>query len=300
MVESPVFLLTGSSGQVGSELLAALARMGRVVAPSRGELDLANPDAVRATIRVVRPTCIVNAAAYTAVDQAESEPELCARVNADAPAVLAEEAARTDALLVHYSTDYVFDGSSHSPYRETDKPAPLNVYGRTKLEGERAVAASGARHLILRTSWVYGTRGSNFLRTILKLGATRPTIRVVRDQTGSPTWSRSIARVTAMLIERLLVAPDQVDYGLYHLTAAGSTTWYDFARAIFSAAATLAAAPAPNVEPIDTVDYPTAALRPAYSVLDNEKIGRRFGVEMPHWPLDLERVMAELFSPMVA
>jgi dTDP-4-dehydrorhamnose reductase len=300
MPDSAVILLTGGSGQVGSELLATLAPLGRVVAPSRGELDLASPDAIRATVRAVRPTCIVNAGAYTAVDRAESEPDLCARVNAEAPRILAAEAVRAGASIVHYSTDYVFDGRKRSPYREDDEPVPMNVYGRTKLEGERAVAASGARHLILRTSWVYGTRGSNFLRTMLKLAETRPTIRVVRDQTGSPTWSRSIARVTAKVLERLMVAPEHAEPGLYHLTAAGSTTWYDFARAIFAASAMRGAARSPQVEPIGTAEYPTAAMRPAYSVLDNEKIRRQFGVEIPDWQLDLDRVMAELYPSIVA
>jgi len=300
MPDAAVILLTGGSGQVGSELLTTLAPLGRLVAPSRGELDLANPDAIRATVRELRPTCIVNAGAYTAVDRAESEADRCARVNAEAPGILAEESVRVGASIVHYSTDYVFDGRKRSPYREDDEPAPLNVYGRTKLEGERAVAASGARHLILRTSWVYGTRGSNFLRTMLKLAETRPTIRVVSDQTGSPTWSRSIAHVTAKVLERFLSASERAEPGVYHLTAAGSTTWYDFARAIFAASATRGATPSPSVEPIVTAEYPTAATRPAYSVLDNEKIRRQFGVEIPDWRLDLDMVLTELHPSIVA
>jgi dTDP-4-dehydrorhamnose reductase len=299
MAESLVILLTGSGGQVGGELLSALAPMGKLVAPSRSDLDLADADAVRAIVRTVRPTHIVNAAAYTAVDRAESEAELCSRVNADAPRVLAEEAARAGAWILHYSTDYVFDGRKDCPYHEDDEPAPPNVYGRTKLAGERGIAGSGARYIILRTSWVYGTRGSNFLRTMLTLAQTRPEIRVVRDQTGSPTWSRSIARATATLIERLEATPGQVGSGLYHLTASGSTTWYDFARAIFDAAAARDVAPAPRVVPIESAEYPTVARRPAYSVLDSGKIRREFGVEIPHWQLDLDRVMAELFPSII-
>ncbi|HEX6266246.1 MAG TPA: dTDP-4-dehydrorhamnose reductase, partial [Burkholderiales bacterium] len=222
-------LLVGRNGQVGRELAQALAPLGEVNAPSRAQLDLTDADRIAAVVRGASPEVIVNAAAYTAVDRAESEPDAAFSVNASAPRLLAEEAARLGALLVHYSTDYVFDGEKAGPYAEDDTPRPLNVYGASKLAGERAIAAAGCRHLILRTSWVYGPHGSNFMRTILRAARERPELRVVDDQWGAPTSSTALARATARLL------PSHPE-GLYHITAAGKTTWYGFARAIVARA----------------------------------------------------------------
>jgi dTDP-4-dehydrorhamnose reductase len=293
MAEAAVILLTGASGQVGAELLHTLAPLGRVVAPTRTELDLADLHSLRSAVRVLRPTVVVNAAAYTAVDRAETETDHCASINADAPRVLAEEAARVGALMVHYSTDYVFDGNKRAPYTEDDAPGPLNVYGRTKLEGEHGVAAVGGRHLILRTSWVYGLRGANFLRTILRLARERRELRIVSDQVGAPTWSRSLARETAALVA-MREGLDVSASGVYHLTSAGSTTWYDFGTAILSGDPARGDQVCERVTPIASADYPVAARRPAYSVLDNTRISRQFGIAIPDWRDELSRVLAEL------
>lgn len=288
-----MILLTGASGQVGAELLHTLAPLGRVVAPTRTELDLADLRSLRSAVRDLRPTVVVNAAAYTAVDRAETEADRCAAINADAPRVLAEEAARVGALMVHYSTDYVFDGNKRAPYTEDDASGPLNVYGRTKLEGEQGVAAAGGRHLILRTSWVYGLRGANFLRTILRLARERRELRIVSDQVGAPTWSRSLARETAALVS-MREGLDLSASGVYHLTSAGSTTWHEFARAILGGDPARGDQVCERVMPIASADYPVAARRPAYSVLDNTRISRRFGIAIPDWRDELSRVLEEL------
>jgi dTDP-4-dehydrorhamnose reductase len=274
-------LLTGPTGQVGWELAPRLAALGEVVALDLAALNLADADAIRAHVRTLRPAVIVNAAAHTAVDRAESEADLAFAVNARAPGVLAEEAGRVGAFLVHYSTDYVFDGTKAGPYTEDDAPNPLSVYGRTKLEGERAIQASGCRHLILRTSWVYASRGHNFLLTMLKLGAERPELRVVDDQRGAPTWARDVATATVTLLA-------QPPNGLFHLTAAGETTWHGFACEIMRLAGLT-----PVVHRIRTVEYPTAARRPANSVLDNARLRVAAGIVMPSWEESLARCVAE-------
>jgi dTDP-4-dehydrorhamnose reductase len=263
-------LLTGPTGQVGWELAPKLAHLGEVIAPDRRALDLADAEATRARVRDLRPDVIVNAAAYTAVDRAESEPDLARAINGTAPGVLADEAKRLGALLVHYSTDYVFDGTKEAPYTEDDTPNPLSVYGRSKLEGDRAIQASGCRHLILRTSWVYAGRGQNFLLTMLRLGAGRPELRVVDDQRGAPTWARDIAAATVAL----LADPPN---GLFHLTAAGVTTWHGCACEIMRQAGLM-----PIVHRLRTDEYPTAARRPANSVLDNRKAQALLG-PLPDW-----------------
>jgi dTDP-4-dehydrorhamnose reductase len=291
-------LLTGARGQVGSELARALAPLGHVVAPTHAVLDLTDAAALRSTVRALRPAYIVNAAAYTAVDRAESEPAMCAAINADAPRILAEEAARVGAVMVHYSTDYVFDGSKGAPYVEDDPTAPLNVYGMSKVMGEQGVAGAGGRHLILRTSWVYGAHGSNFLRTMLKLSRERTELRVVNDQTGAPTWSRTIARTTAALLAHMRDAGATAPSGTYHLTSAGATTWYEFAVAILAGDPGQEEQVCQRVVPIRTDEYPTAARRPAYSVLDGAKIHRAFGVAVPDWRAELGHVLAEL--PLVS
>jgi dTDP-4-dehydrorhamnose reductase len=288
-------LVTGANGQVGWALRHALASLGDVIALDRSELDLAQPEALRDQVRAIAPDAIVNAAAYTAVDRAESEPEFARAVNAIAPGVLAEEAQRLDAVLVHYSTDYVFDGTKPGPYVESDPTNPLNVYGRTKLEGERAIGASGCRHFTLRTSWVYGTRGSNFLLTMLRLAnERRNSLRIVDDQIGAPTWCREIATATAALLARPELAGRGAD-GLYHLTASGATSWFGFAQAIFASPemARLGLMP-PALEAIPSSAYPTPARRPANSRLDCGRLAERAGIRLATWDEALGRCMAEL------
>ena len=275
-------LLTGVNGQVGWELHRSLAPLGQVVAMDSKALDLTDADAIRAKVREVAPRIIVNPAAYTAVDKAESEPGRARLVNAVAPAVLAEAAGECGAMLVHYSTDYVFDGRKETPYLEDDVTHPLNVYGATKLDGEAAIRASGVRHLILRTSWVYGARGGNFLLTMQRLMQERPELRIVDDQIGAPTWSRMIAEATALILAQCLSPARGADrpepWGTYHLTCGGETSWYGFAAAI----AELGGYPT-RLTPIPSSDYPTPARRPANSRLDNGKLARVFGLRLPHW-----------------
>jgi len=271
-------LLTGKNGQVGWELVRTLAPLGEIVAYDRAGLDLADAAAIRSVVRAVKPDIIVNAAAYTAVDKAESEPALAHAVNGAAPGILAGEAVKLGALLVHYSTDYVFDGAKPEPYTEADAPNPLNVYGASKLAGERAIAASGARHLVLRTSWVYGLRGRNFLLTMLKLGAERDEITVVDDQIGAPTWCRAIAEATAQILLGLRERPDFAASGVYHLSAAGRVSWCGFAAAIMRLTRS-----ACRVKPIPSRDYPLPARRPANSLLDNDKLHGQFGVALDGW-----------------
>jgi len=280
-------LLTGRNGQVGWELERKLAPLGEVIATDRATLDLADPDAVRRVVRVTKPDVIVNAAAYTAVDKAESEPELAMRINGFAPGVLAEEAKRLGALLLHYSTDYVFDGEKATPYVEDDPPNPLNVYGRTKLEGERAIQASECRHLILRTSWVYGARGKNFLLTILRLAGERQELRVIDDQVGAPTTSGMIAAATAVLLPGVM--KDAQAQSLYHISASGATSWYGFAREIL-----MRTGLRNRVIPISSRQYSAAARRPRKSVLDNGLIIARLGIRLATWMDGLQSTLEEL------
>jgi dTDP-4-dehydrorhamnose reductase len=266
-------LLTGRTGQVGWELERRLGGLAQVIAPERATLDLTRPDSVASVVRSVKPELIVNAAAYTAVDRAESEAVACFRTNAESVAVLAQEAARLGALLVHYSTDYVFNGTKRSPYLETDPTAPINTYGRSKLAGEQEIARSGCRHLILRTSWVYAMRGHNFLLTMLRLARERPQLRVVNDQLGTPTWAGDIAAATVAALDR----PQPIE-GLFHTTADGATTWFEFAQRILA----LAGLGTPVV-PIPTSEYPTPAARPAYSVLDSARFQDASGFRIGPW-----------------
>jgi dTDP-4-dehydrorhamnose reductase len=273
-------LLTGATGQVGWELRRTLAPLGEVKFFDRFGLDLADTPPLVATVRALQPAVIVNAAAYTAVDKAESERDLAFAINATAPRVLAEEAKRIGALLVHYSTDYVFDGEKASPYVEDDPTHPLSVYGASKLAGEQAIARSGCRHLTLRTSWVYGPRGRNFYLTMLRLAKERPELKVVDDQVGAPTSSLEIARATAALLAKGA-------QGLYHMSAAGETTWCGFARAILKRAGL-----ATPVAAIRTEDYPTPAKRPRNSRLDCSKLRRETGVALAGWEAALDEVAA--------
>jgi dTDP-4-dehydrorhamnose reductase len=272
----PRILLTGAAGQVGYELAHLLQAHGDVVATDRSTLDLAQPDAIVAAVREARPDLVVNAGAYTAVDAAERDRATAFAVNAHAPQVLADELKRSGALLIHYSTDYVFDGSATSPYDENAPVAPLNVYGQSKLDGERAIVASGARALILRTSWVYGLRGKNFLLTIRRLAAERDELRIVADQTGTPNWARALAMATATLVARGLPYLNE-RAGLYHFSSTGATTWHGFAAAIVGVART------PKITPITTAEYPTPARRPAYGVLATAHFRDTFGYELPPW-----------------
>ena len=275
-------LLTGKNGQVGWELQRTLLPLGRVHAFDHAGLDLADAAAVRRRLDEVRPDAIVNAAAYTAVDKAESEPELAHAINAAAPALLAQEAARRGALLVHYSTDYVYDGAKAAPYVETDPTVPLGAYGRSKLEGEAGIRAAACDHLVFRTSWVYAARGANFLRTMLRLAAEREELRVVSDQVGAPTWSRLIAEATAHAMKQAMQERRSGAFrsGTYHLTAAGETSWHGFASAIVAGRGGLRVK---QVTPIATADYPTPAKRPANSRLATDAFRARFGLALPDW-----------------
>lgn len=294
MTSGPRILILGATGQLGRELQSSFVEDGEVIAVHRNEVDLASPEQLRAFVRNLAPSIILNAAAYTAVDRAESEPDLAMAVNAHAPGILAEEAQRANALLVHYSTDYVFDGSKTEPWVETDAPNPLNVYGKTKLAGEEAIRHVGGRYLIFRTSWVYGPHGNNFLLTMLRLGRERTQLNVVDDQVGSPTTSIELAKATHAIVRNILSEPAWPPSewaGIYHMSCAGSVSWCGFAQAIFARAQALLDGNSPAVHPILSSQYPTAARRPQYSVLSNEKLFARFGLRLASWESALDRVM---------
>jgi dTDP-4-dehydrorhamnose reductase len=301
----PRILVTGKNGQVGADLASLLPRVGKVIALDRQQLDLRNINDIRRTIQDLRPHLIVNAAAYTSVDKAENDEAAAQAINAFAPAVIADEAKKIGAVVVHYSTDYVFDGLKGLPYEEADLPNPINVYGKTKLDGERAIQASGAPHLIFRTEWIYSTRGRNFLMTILRLATQRQELRIVTDQIGSPTSSRDLAAATVEILSQLIDREDGLDSlstmsGIYHICAAGETSWYEFAKAILDEVARApqrlgwvdaATSGMPlvtqRVIPITTESYPTAARRPAYSVLSTARLYKSFGVCIPPWSTQL-------------
>ena len=294
-------LLFGKGGQVGWELQRSLAPLGELVALDFDSTDycgdFSNAAGLADTVRGVAPDVIVNAAAHTAVDKAESEPDVAHALNAVAPGVLAEEAQRLGAWLVHYSTDYVFDGSGTTPWRETDTPDPVNVYGRTKLEGEARIRATCARHLIFRTSWVYAARGGNFAKTMLRLAAERDQLTVIDDQTGAPTGADLLADVTAHAIRHARAAPDAA--GLYHLVASGATTWHGYARAVIAQAlrAGVALKTTPEaVMPVPTSSFPTPARRPHNSRMDTTKLQTRFGLQLPHWQQGVERMLTEILQ----
>ena len=292
-------LLLGKNGQVGWELQRSLAPLGELVAPGRDDTalcgDLSNLDGLARTVQTVRPDVIVNAAAHTAVDRAESEPELAHTLNALAPGVLAREAAKLGAWLVHYSTDYVFDGSGSRPWTETDAPAPLSVYGRSKLEGERLIQAACAQHLIFRTSWVYAARGGNFAKTMLRLAQERERLTVINDQFGAPTGAELIADVTAHALRQCLRQP--ADAGLYHLAASGETSWHGYANQVLALARLIDSAikiKATEVAPVPSSAFATAARRPLNSRLDCQKLQAKFEITLPNWAPGVERMMREV------
>ena len=307
----PRILLTGKTGQVGRELAPLLHRLGELTVLDRRQLDLAKPDEIRRVIRGARPDLIVNAAAYTAVDGAESDEPAARAINADAPGIMAEEARKLGARLVHYSTDYVFDGAGRTPYQEDDPVNPLNVYGRTKLQGERAIQQAGAAYLIFRTGWVYARQGRNFLLTVLRLAAEKEELRIVRDQTGAPTSSAEIAAATVKVLSQIYspangpLSPSTSE-GIYHMTAGGETNWYSFAKRILELASSQSRPGdwvtgatnnrpliARRITPIATQEFPTPARRPAYSVLGNRKLNDAFGVKLPDWETQLRALFSE-------
>ena len=292
-------LLTGKDGQIGSELLKVLSQFGEVTATGRNEMDLAEPSQIQRIVRQVKPELIINSGAYTAVDKAESEPDLAKSVNGIAPEILAQEAKSEHSLLIHYSTDYTYSGEMQQrPYFESDFPAPNSTYGKTKLEGDQAIERSGASHLIFRTGWVYSSTGKNFLRTIMKLAKEKNELRIVNDQTGTPTWCRSIAIATGEIIKSLIdKKEDSLSKtassisGIYHMTCQGETSWHGFAQAILELSCPESI---PKLLAISTEEYPTPATRPTYSVLSNTKLQKTFGVELPHWEDAIKQCLQNL------
>jgi len=292
-------LLTGKNGQVGSELNKILSQFGEIIATGRNEMNLADPSQIRRVVQQIKPELIINAGAYTAVDKAESDQELAKAVNGIAPKILAEEAKNNGALLIHYSTDYSYNGEmGHRPYLESDLPSPNSVYGKTKLQGDQAIEKSGVSHLIFRTGWVYSKRGKSFLRTILKLAEEKNELRVVNDQTGTPTWCRSIAEATCKSIKNILEKREgslsktaASISGVYHMTCQGETNWHRFAQTILELSY-------PNNMPkllaISTKEYPTPAIRPTYSVLSNSKLQKYFGIQLPHWEHALKQCLSDI------
>jgi dTDP-4-dehydrorhamnose reductase len=300
-------LLTGKTGQIGSRLYPLLANLGEVFAPDRNLLDLSDIDAIRRQVRDLRPNLIVNTAAYTAVDAAETDESSAYEINASAPAAFAEEASKIGAGIIHYSTDYVFDGQKRTPYIESDPTHPINAYGRTKLAGEQAIRDSGAPHLILRTSWIYATQGKNFLLTVLRLATERNELKIVRDQFGSPTCADEVAEATTKVLAYIQQGSNDLSAlsefsGTYHMTAGGEATWYDFANVILQEAHCLSCEPpwlaaatrgrkliVEHLQPISSEEFHSPAARPAYSVLSNSQLTEKFSVALPDWQSQLRR-----------
>lgn len=282
-------LILGSKGQVGWELRRTLAPLGEIIAHDRTTLDLSCPTSLSRKIQEIQPQVIVNAVAYTAVDKAETDQETCYAINAKAPQQLAQDAKNLQALLIHYSTDYVFDGKSAHPYKEQDSTNPQNIYAKSKLEGDQAILSSGCSHIILRTSWVYGTRGQNFLRTMLRLGQQKDLLKIVDDQIGAPTWSRLIAEATAQVIARY-----NGQDGLYNLTSGGKTSWFGFAQAIFDLYSLKNEYKVPQLNNIPSSEYPVPAKRPQNSLLCQDKLFQTFQIKMPDWKDALEMCIEEM------
>jgi dTDP-4-dehydrorhamnose reductase len=297
LAQPPRILIIGNTGQLGRELERSFGGLGSVTGVNRQIADLTDQDSIRELCRKLNPGIILNAAAYTAVDRAETEVKFAEAINAVAPGVLAEEANKCKAIFVHYSTDYVFDGSKTAAWTEEDIPHPINAYGASKLAGERAVVAAGAQSLIFRTSWVYGSHGNNFLLTMLRLSREREKLSIVNDQIGAPTTSIEIANATRTVIERILAGEFGAAgewAGIYHMTCAGSTSWFGFAQAIFARAAARIGTKTPQLTPIPTDAYPTPAKRPLNSVLSNAKLASRFGIKLPSWETALDAVFDQM------
>jgi dTDP-4-dehydrorhamnose reductase len=296
--QAPKILITGKNGQVGWELQRALMPLGKVTAVDRQSLDLTDSASIRAVVQTLKPDIIVNAAAYTAVDKAESDRQNAMQINAAAPEILAEEAKKLNALLIHYSTDYVYDGTKAGRYVETDATNPVNYYGLSKLSGEQAIQAVNPDYLILRTSWVYGVRGGNFLLTMLRLMKERETLNVINDQHGTPTWSRLIAEVTAHILKQAVIEHQQTDFhsGVYHLTADGETTWHGFAEKIAELAASKVELAIKTIEKIPTSQYPTPAKRPHNSRISTQALTARFGLNLPAWDTALALCIDDLLQ----
>lgn len=292
-MKTPVILVIGKIGQVGWELRRTLGPVGKVVSVDFPEIDLTQGNSIQKWVRETAPDVIINAAAYTAVDKAESEFDRCNQINGIAPGILAEEAKNRGALLIHYSTDYVFDGLKGTAYVENDAPNPQGAYGKSKLNGDRAVEQVGGEHLIFRLCWVYGARGQNFMLTIMRLARERERLRVVGDQIGCPTWSRMIAQTTTLALLQFLGAGRDVPTGLYHLASSGQTSWHGFAERIVKLMPE-SGRKCRTIDPITTAEYPLPAPRPAYSVLDCEKLKRTFGLQLPSWDESLARVLEEM------
>jgi len=290
-------LVTGANGQVGCELRQSLAPLGQVIALDRAACDLARPAEVARILRAATPDVIVNAAAYTAVDRAEQEEELATLINGTAVGEIAQAARQLGALLIHYSTDYVFDGRKDAPYAEDDVPSPISAYGRSKLAGERAIAQCGGRYLIVRTSWIYAARGHNFLKTVLRLARERDELRIVEDQIGAPTWARDLAAATAVMTRqaRQEIARDDFESGLFHVTGSGATSWFDFALAVVKQAEQSGLlARKSKIVPIASSEYPVAATRPKNSRLSGARARHRFQIALPEWEQSLAVCMREL------
>jgi dTDP-4-dehydrorhamnose reductase len=284
-------LLIGKNGQVGWELNHSLSSIGTVFAMSKKQMDLSKPETLSPVIQEIHPDIIINAAAYTAVDKAESEPELAMTVNGIAPGVIAQEAKKIGAGMVHYSTDYVFDGKSTSPYKEEDLPCPLSVYGKSKLAGDKGVIQANIPHIILRTGWVYSLRGSNFLLSIQKLAQTRNQIKVVDDQIGAPTWSRAIAEGTVRILQQCKIEENTINFahsGVFNMSCDGQTSWFNFAKKILEVSGLIK-----DIEliPIPNIEYPTPAVRPKNSLLSNTKLKQTFHHDMPHWTIALNECL---------
>lgn len=285
-------LITGADGQIGWELRRSLADLGTIYPCTHQILDIGNSAALQAKIQEFEPNILINAAAYTAVDQAESDAETAMRINGIAPGIMAEEAKKIGAIFIHYSTDYVFDGQAHSPYQENQIPHPLNVYGKSKLAGEEAVQAVGGMYFIFRTSWVYGKRGKNFLLTMLKMAQNKKKLTIVNDQLGAPTWSRSIAEATSQVLAIAQNQPHKQEWGLYHMGCEGYTSWYGFAKMIFQyEKLTNPRFHIPAIIPLSSDQYPQKAVRPKYSVLSTQKLKQEFGLALPSWEEALKLCM---------
>jgi len=292
-------LVTGASGQLGTELCRSLALLGRVVPATRAMCDVASRDQVADTIRSIKPDVVVNASGYTAVDAAETDSENAYAVNAVGPGVLAEESRKIGALLVHYSTDYVFDGMSPVPYSEEDPTRPLSVYGRSKLDGEQAVNAAAGAHWTFRTSWIYSSQGSNFMKSIARAARNRDALSVVYDQTGAPTAASLIAEVATLAIREYLQGPEPMPWGIYHVAAAGAVNWHAYARHIIErliAAGVPVAVTPEHVSPVTAAQYGSAAMRPANSRLDTSKLRRALRIDLPDWQVDADRTLADLLE----